>query len=125
MMIAASTIKGGIDDVVTEVFGRAPTFTLVEIEEGKIVSVDVVYNKGLKQTRGAGIAAVQFLVSKNVNALFTGRVGPNAFSALKAASIKLYRAAGLKVGEAVLKYLNGELKEISTFDTSMGKKSWL
>ena len=36
MKIAVSTTKGGLEDNVSQIFGRCPTFTLVEVNDKEI-----------------------------------------------------------------------------------------
>ncbi len=112
MRIAVSTTSGGLDDRVSEVFGRAVSFTIVDVEDGEIKNVEVVRNDFAVRGGGAGIAVSQFLADKGVEVVLTGNVGPNALSVLQSAGIKVYRAGGMKVKEAVEKFLKGELEQI-------------
>ncbi len=119
MKIAATTLNGGLDDLITPQFGRAASFTIVEYDDG-MKSVEVVENKGAMQSSGAGIAAAQMLVDRDVKVLLTGNVGPKAMSVLRSAGIRIYRAEGLRVREAIERYAKGELEEVSV-PTGMGK----
>ena len=112
MRIAVSTTSGGLDDKVSEVFGRAVSFTIVDVEDGEIRNVEVVRNDYAVRGGGAGIAVSQFLADKGVEVILTGNVGPNALSVLNSAGIKVYRAGGMKVSEAIEKFLRGELEQI-------------
>ncbi len=112
MKIAVSTTNGGLDDKVSDVFGRAVSFTIVDVENGDIKSVEVVRNDYAVRGGGAGIAVSQFLADKGVEVVITGNVGPNALSVLNSAGIKVYRAGGMKVSEAIERFLKGELEPI-------------
>ncbi len=114
MKVAISTTSGGLDDKVSEVFGRAVSFTIVDIENGEVKNVEVVRNDFAVRGGGAGVAVSQFLVDKGVNAVITGNVGPNALAVLSSAGVKVYRGGGLKVKEAIEKLVRGELEEITT-----------
>jgi len=122
MKIAASTNNGGLDDTITPMFGRAPSFTVVEIKDGEIVAIEVIKNQAAVRGGGAGIAASQTLIDKKVEVLLTGNVGPNAIGVLNSANVKIYKADGLKVEEAIKKYLNGELEEITSPSQPMKSK---
>lgn len=111
MKIAASTNNGGMDDTVTEMFGRTGSFTVVEVEGNETGSVEVIQHTGARGG-GAGIVAAQTLVDKGVDILLTGRVGPNAMQALSSSKIRIYQASGMKVEEAVKKLMQNELQEI-------------
>lgn len=119
MRIAATTLKGGIGDIVTPQFGRTATFTIVDYDGG-VKNVEVIENRAASQASGAGIAAAQTLVDNKVEVLLTGNVGPKAMSVLRAAGIKVYVAEGLKVRDAVEKFVKGELEEISSPSGGMG-----
>ncbi|WP_456328351.1 NifB/NifX family molybdenum-iron cluster-binding protein [Archaeoglobus sp.] len=114
MKVAVSTTSGGLDDKVSEVFGRAVSFTIVDVEDGEIKNVEVVRNDFAVRGGGAGVAVSQFLADKGVNAVITGNVGPNALGVLSSAGIKVYRGSGLTVKEAVEKLIKGELEEITS-----------
>ncbi len=121
MRIAATTQNGGLQDTIIPQFGRAPTFTIVEVEGDKIKSVEVVENRAAQQLSGAGISAAQTVIDKGVQVVLTGNVGPKAMSVLSSAKIRIYSAAGLTVEEAVKKLIAGELNEITTPSGGMGR----
>ncbi|WP_297090194.1 NifB/NifX family molybdenum-iron cluster-binding protein [Thermococcus sp.] len=110
MRIIVSTEKGGLNDRVNQAFGRAPTFTLVDVENDQIASVQVVVNPGYSQSRGAGVTAAQFCIDRGVEVVISGHFGPNSAAVLQAAGIKLISAPPtLTVEEAVRAFLSGEL----------------
>ncbi|WP_202319251.1 NifB/NifX family molybdenum-iron cluster-binding protein [Archaeoglobus neptunius] len=119
MRIAATTRRGGVEDTITPQFGRAVTFTIVDYD-GEIKDVEIVENTAASQPSGAGIAASQILVDRRVEAILTGNVGPKAMNVLKSAGIGIFRADGLKVGEAIERFMNGELEEIASPSRGMG-----
>lgn len=105
----AATNRGGVDDQVSPVFGRARTFTVVEVEDGKILGASVVDNPFQGAPGGAGIRAAQFVAEKHPRAVFAGNFGPNVAEALAQAGIAMVPVTGLTVREAVEKYVRGEL----------------
>ncbi len=42
----------GLDDVISDVFGRAKTFTVIDMDKGKIVKVEVIQNPALPTGKG-------------------------------------------------------------------------
>ena len=114
MKIAVSTTSGGLDDKVSEVFGRAVSFTIVEVKDGEIKNIEIVRNDFAVRGGGAGVAVSQFLIDKGVEVVLTGNVGPNALAVLNSAGVKVYRAGGLNVKEAIEKFLKGELEQITS-----------
>jgi len=113
MRICAATNKGGLEDTVLEIFGRCPTYTFVEVEGKKIKDAEIVQNQFAMAAGGAGIQASQFVAGKGANVVIGGNYGPNALPILNQAGIKVVSAFGMTVKDAVTKYLNGELQEIS------------
>ncbi|WP_457741297.1 NifB/NifX family molybdenum-iron cluster-binding protein [Thermococcus sp.] len=111
MRIIVSTINGGLDDRVNQAFGRTPTFTVVDIENGNIVNVQVVPNPGYNQPRGAGVTAAQLAIDQRADAVIAGQFGPNSYGVLQAAGIRMYSApATMTVRDAVEALLRGELQ---------------
>ena len=102
----ASSSTGGLNDKVSDKFGRCPTFTIVTVENGKIISVTMVENPGHKAVSGAGIKAVQKLVNEGVDAIVAGNFGPNAEVALHEVGIKTYVVRNLTIREALDKILS-------------------
>jgi predicted Fe-Mo cluster-binding NifX family protein len=111
MKIAVATMKGGLADEVSPVMGRCSTFTIVEIIGGRINETEVIKNEFANSTGGVGIQAAQQVSKLGVEVLIAGNFGPNAFGVLEQAGIKLVQAQG-KVENAVMRYLNGELKAL-------------
>lgn len=101
MKIAVSTNNGGLDDVVSPVFARAPTFTIAEVESDKIKDVRVIQNPAAMAGGGAGIQAAQQLINEGVQAVIAGNFGPNAAGILAQAGISMISSPGTKVEEAL------------------------
>jgi len=59
--------KGGLEDVVSDVFGRANTFTVVDIEKGAIENIIVLENPPVSYQHGAGPIVVKMLIDSEVN----------------------------------------------------------
>ncbi len=108
-IFVAATDSGGPGDRVYPNFGRAPTFTVVEVEDGQIKRATVIDNPYASAPGGAGIQAAQLVAEKGAEAVFAGNFGPNASGVLAQAGVEMVPVAGLTVREAVEKYLKGEL----------------
>lgn len=91
-------------------FGRAHYLVIVDTDSREMEALD---NSAANVIQGAGIAAAQLIADKGVNALLTGRVGPNAYAALKSAGIKIYEGVspGDSLQEALEKFKQGQFKE--------------
>ena len=123
MKVAISTTSGGLEDKVSEVFGRAESFTIMEVENREIKNVEVVKNEFAEKEGGVGVSVSQFLVDKGVEVVLTENIGPNALTVLNSAGVKVYRAGGLSVKEAIEKFLKGELEQItSPSEPMLGKQ---
>ncbi|MEJ2683360.1 MAG: NifB/NifX family molybdenum-iron cluster-binding protein [Candidatus Sulfobium sp.] len=99
-----------LDSSVEETFGRSPYFVIVDTETLETKSIR---NTAMRSGHGAGIGAAQIISDEGAEALLTGIVGPNAFTALKAAHIKVFEGASefdsIKV--ALEKFKKGFYKE--------------
>ena len=86
-------------------FGHTETFKLYEIEEGRIVSGEIV------PTDGAGHEALaDFLAERGVSVLVCGGIGGGAQAALSGAGIEICSGAEGDADAAVQAYLKGELE---------------
>ncbi len=100
--IAFITGAGGLDDKLYNRFGRAPTLTIVDVDDdGRIVQVRVVENPGYKAGSGAGVKIVQKLVDEKVDIVVGPSPGPNAYMALQQAGIRNIVMLGVTVREAL------------------------
>ncbi len=99
----ASQNGNGLDDVVADRFGRAPFFTIIDLDEkGNIVNVKVVENPGAKAHGGAGVKAVQKLVDEKVELVVGPSFGPNAKAVLDEVGIEtLTVSAGRIIREVI------------------------
>lgn len=86
-------------------FGHTEQFKLYDIEDGKIVSTQVV------DTLGSGHGALAgFLTEYGADALICGGIGAGAQNALADAGISLYGGVSGDADAAVNAYLAGELQ---------------
>lgn len=104
----ASQGRGGLDDVVSPIFGRAPSFTIVEIEGKEIKNVKVLPNQFLSSPSGVGIAVVQMLGNEGVKYLLAGRLGPNATLVANQFGMQVIMVPpGTKISNAINQYVLG------------------
>jgi predicted Fe-Mo cluster-binding NifX family protein len=79
LRIAVPTkMHAGLEDVVSEVFGRAKTFTIVDIEDGEVKNVQVIDNPATSYEYGSGPVAVKTLADLKVNLVMSAELGPGA-----------------------------------------------
>jgi predicted Fe-Mo cluster-binding NifX family protein len=86
-------------------FGHTAQFKLYTVEDGKVLSSEVV------DTNGSGHGALAgFLESLGVNALICGGIGGGARFALQDADIEIYGGVSGDADEAVEAFLSGVLE---------------
>lgn len=100
-MKIAVTYAGGI---IFQHFGHTAQFKIYEVENGTVVSSQVVDTDG----HGHG-ALAGFLSAQGVDTLICGGIGGGAQMALASASIKLYGGIAGEADEAVAALLAGNL----------------
>ncbi len=89
LRLAVSTkTHEGLEDVVSEVFGKAKTFTLVEVEDGEVKDVRVIDNPAASYEYGSGPVAVKTLADLKVDLVMAVEFGPGASSLLAQHNIK-------------------------------------
>ena len=110
MKIAISSSGKTLDSALDPRFGRCACFVIVNPAD---MSYEAFENRSAAQSGGAGIQAAQFLANKNVSAVITGHVGPNAVQALSAAGIDMFAEQQGTIKEVVERYKSGRLKSIT------------
>lgn len=110
MKIAVSSEGSSLDAATSPVFGRCPTYLLVDTET---LAFETVPNPAMNQGGGAGIQAAQFIVKQGAKAVLTGNLGPNAFEVLRAAGVQGYLIPEGIVRQAVEAYKAGRLQPMS------------
>lgn len=111
--IAVATQQGGLEDQVSQVFGRCQTYTIVETDGNEIQGSEVVQNQYANATSGAGIQAAGLVANQGAEAVIAGNFGPNVVSVLNQSGVKLVQSSGMTVRDAVQGYLDGELQPVS------------
>jgi len=82
-----------------------------------ISALDVVHgslgNKNADAASGAGTGCAQLVLGKEVDAVISGQVGPNAYEVLKQGGVKIFIASQeMSATEAIDKFKNNELKQM-------------
>ncbi|MEA1978933.1 MAG: NifB/NifX family molybdenum-iron cluster-binding protein [Chloroflexota bacterium] len=91
-------------------FGRCAYFIIVDTETRAWESFP---NPAVEARGGAGTQAAQFLANQGVEAVVSGHFGPNAFTALDAASIQMYSAQEGQAETLVDDFLAERLERVS------------
>lgn len=115
MKICITSQGSSLDSDVDPRFGRCQYFIIADTESGDFQALD---NSSINSSGGAGIQSGQFISEKEVKAVLTGNVGPNAYQTLKAAGILVITGVTGKISEVIEKYKKGEFK--STDGPSVG-----
>ncbi len=98
----ATNGEKGLEDFVSNVFGRAKTFTIVDTENEKIKSVSVMENSAMSYHHGAGPIVVKMLVDKGVEVVLSNKIGVGAAELLKQQNItRVIVKPGTKVKKAI------------------------
>lgn len=92
------------NETIFQHFGHTEQFKIYDVEDGKIVSSQVVGSDGLGHGALAG-----FLENNNVEVLICGGIGGGAQTALANAGIKLYGGVTGDADAAVQALLDGKL----------------
>ena len=102
----ASQGAGGLDDTVSPIFGRCPSFTVVEVEGGEIRGARVLPNQYVSSPSGVGIAAVQMLANEGVRYILAGRFGPNVSAVAGQFGIQMVMVPpGMRIRDAINRYI--------------------
>ncbi|WP_297550896.1 NifB/NifX family molybdenum-iron cluster-binding protein [Thermococcus sp.] len=101
-LVAVPTSEGGLDDDVHESLVRAETFTLVELEDGKVNGIKVIENPYKREPYGAGSKVALFLVNLGVNAIISRTDCPKGKMILDSTGVRMVIVNdAIKVGDAL------------------------
>ena len=107
-VVVATQGSKGLKDKVSNVFGRTRTFTIVEVEDGRIKGTKVMNNPAASLEYGVGPIVAEKLAEKKVDVAIAGEFGPGALTLLK---MKNIRAIEVKVGTNVCQAVDNVIKE--------------
>jgi len=97
---------GGITDIVSNVFGRARTFTIIHLKGNKIQTVDVVPNPAIEYQHGAGPVVAKMLMDAGVNTIIASEFGPGVSVLLEHFNVKrVTTSRGVQVATAIQRFL--------------------
>lgn len=118
MKIVITSTGSDFDSTFSPTFGRCPFFIFLEEEQAE--GMEAVRNPASEAHGGAGIQAAQFVVDRGVEAVITGRVGPNAMDVLRAANIPIYTFHGDTSRQAFEAFKSGTLQQQTDIQGRMG-----
>ena len=102
----------GLDAVISEHFGRAPYFALVDVDEtGKVSNIGFIPNTS-EHFGGSGLPPDR-IIAMNPSALITYGMGPRAIERFQEAGVAVLRAGTGKLGDAIEAYRSDQLEELT------------
>ncbi|MDP8259952.1 MAG: NifB/NifX family molybdenum-iron cluster-binding protein [Candidatus Gygaella obscura] len=110
MRICVTSQGDNLDSKVDPRFGRCQYFIIVDSDT---LEFEAVKNPNIDGMGGVGVQSAQFVISKDLAAVLTGNVGPNAFSTLGAANLKVITGVSGTIKEVVDNYKNGKYNSIN------------
>jgi len=113
MKIAISSFGPNLTSQLCPRLGGCNYFLVIDPED---MNLEVFENKHDASSGGAGSRAAQFLVSRKVHAVITGRCRPNTFKILSEAGVFLFFKQSGTVKEVLEKYRNGHLRRATRLD---------
>jgi predicted Fe-Mo cluster-binding NifX family protein len=95
---------GGLKDEVSSVFGRAPTFTVIDIENDEVKKVEILQNQARSYKHGTGPIVVKMLVDAGVNVVLAKELGPGSSALLEQHHVTIIPVEpGISVSKAIKK----------------------
>ncbi|MCQ1536163.1 dinitrogenase iron-molybdenum cofactor biosynthesis protein [Methanosarcina sp. KYL-1] len=106
MKICVTATSWNLDSTMDPHFGRAPYFIIIDPET---MEFEVLENPGVS-VLGKGIQVAQAMVSKGIDVLLTGKIGPDAFRILSEEGVSIVTGASGSIQAAVEQFKKGELR---------------
>jgi predicted Fe-Mo cluster-binding NifX family protein len=107
MKICITSQGNNLDALLDPRFGRCLYFIVVDTDT---LDFEAIRNPNIDASGGAGIQSGQMMADRQVRAVVTGKLGPNACHSLQAVGISMITGASGTVREVIEKYKQGELK---------------
>lgn len=109
--------KTGLDAQLSEHFGRAPYFTVIELDEkSNIISQETESNTG-EHFKGTGHPSTCLhphrILQFNPNVLITYGMGPRALNIFQSANVAVLKANTNTVRGVLSEYTNNKLEELT------------
>lgn len=104
--------ESGLNSRLSEHFGRAPYFAVIELDEnGRVLNQRTVPNVG-EHLGGSGRRA-DFILQLKPNAIITFGMGPRGLNIYQSVRVAVLRANANTVGEVIAAYNKDELEELT------------
>jgi predicted Fe-Mo cluster-binding NifX family protein len=104
--------ESGLNARLSEHFGRAPYFAVIELDEnGRVLNQRTVPNVG-EHLGGSGRRA-DFILQLKPNAIITYGMGPRGLNIYQSVRVAVLRANANTVGEVIAAYNKDELEELT------------
>jgi len=119
MKICITSEGTTLDSKIDPRFGRCQFFMIIDTDT---MAVEAGDNASIQASGGAGIQSGQLMAARQVKAVLTGNVGPNAFQTLQAAGIDIFTGVSGTVREALDQFKAGGFKKTQgpTVDSHRG-----
>ncbi|RPI83401.1 MAG: dinitrogenase iron-molybdenum cofactor biosynthesis protein [Chloroflexi bacterium] len=110
MKILLTTVSPNLESELDPRFGRGAYYLMIDPDT---LEWNAVANPAIQAPGGAGIQSAQFVVNQQCDAVVSGDFGPNAYNALKAAGILMYRfGISRTVSEVIDRFKAGQLETL-------------
>ncbi len=107
MKVLVSARGKYMDSMIDPRFGRCRFFIIIKTDS---MDFEAFYNKNAFLKNNAGINSAGFSLSKGVETVLTGSVGPEAFRILKNSGVRVFTGISGTVLDAIEDYNKGELR---------------
>ncbi|MDP8257816.1 MAG: NifB/NifX family molybdenum-iron cluster-binding protein [Candidatus Aadella gelida] len=121
MKICITAQGKDLDAQVDPRFGRCQYFIIADTDNNE---TEVLENPNKDGMGGVGIQSGQTMAEKNVKAVLTGNVGPNAYRTLNAGGIEVITGVSGTINQVIEQYKAGKFKSTQgpSVDSHFGTK---
>jgi len=106
-IVIPSMAPGGLEAECSQHFGHCEIFTVVELEDGKVLDVNVIDN--IEHVQGGCMEPVMYLKEQGADALLVSGIGLRPLMGFQQVGIEVLGMAIGSVGNALQDYINGGL----------------
>lgn len=120
LIAVTSVLPGGLDAPISQHFGHAEVFTLVEVDGADVLAVSTLSN--VSHAHGGCMAPVRHLFDRGVEMVITGGIGEPPLLALEQVGIRVYIGTEASVSDAIAAITRGDLRPFTASRARRGGK---
>lgn len=113
MLLVIGADGDALDSMVSKRFGQASYYIVYNTDSGHFDAIKNTHVEDSDSEKGDEHGNLRDFLRRGIRTFIVGNIGPVAFEAIKSPETKVYLGRKMTVREAIKKFQNGELVELT------------